>query len=460
MRWTQFVILATWAAAPVSFARSIVADCLIGFGAVSSAGEAAQLTRTTYRQLVETLAPGMSAEAMARVIEGGDPFAIPTDENRELFALAGKIKQFRAMLTDKGWDTEPIRRGLLEELGRRARQNQAEENDRALSLVRSHTSYDLAFPTNESPSGAGRQLVAVSKAEPFRLLLHDLSSRNHQQVPLASGPWNPPALAANGKEIFLPALHSVYRIPIENGVPNVEAAVHLINPLASGSITEVKSDPAGKYLYASNDDNKLARFDLKTNKGVRVDMSDFYGGRSVRDWGLVPGNNNLWIIEQGDNGCLIHRFKVGARGKATAVSPPVKVEQWVTGLTLNSDGKTGVAFSHERQGGAYVVDLSEGKAISLVPEGEPNYGTINRAVAHPTKPEAAMLVLSPDSTSYRLEIVDVAAKKVVKRFEFGRLINSVSYTPDGEGLVITERGRTRVYKLDYLMAASETALGK
>ncbi len=425
--------------------------CLVDFGAISESSEAEVVTSATYWRLIDTLAPEMSPELMAKVVKSGEPFAIPKEDST--LALLKHMKQLREMVAAKGWETPEVKGRLLAELGLRAGLIREAERNRNVAIANEWGDYDLPGPVRDAPRGAGNLFVAITKSEPHRLIVHDRATRTTREYPLPDDIWNPPALSADGQTLFLPALKNVLGVPIVNGVPNLTAAVTLKNPLKGGALTDLKPHPNGRYLYASNGDKKIVRFDLKTNKGVSVNVEDFYDGIFVRDWGIIPGTNHLWSIEQGKHGRLLHRFKVNEKGKAELIRASITLEEPIAGLAFSADGKSAIGYTSEWAGHAAQLDLTRRKETSLIPEADrQKYGSVNSAVAHPIKPQVAMLVSKAgDRNGYRIDFVDVTSTTIVRSVPLNRWVQSIAYTPDGEGLIITDTEQTRVHNVRRMM---------
>ncbi len=400
---------------------------LIQFGACSGlvflgeeVADPGQLVRDTHRELLDKLGGKLTPETLAKMADGGDPFAVPEQPGIDLSALSSRLKEFEAMVRDKKWDSAELRTHLLADLRERSSAGRRTTEKVQREVGKSWSAYVIERPhvNRFQVSPDGRYLVThVSGIGPSTAHLFDLQEQKEVPAVRTTGPFNmnQAVYTHGGEALIAGGLNGqLFRIPA--GGPLTVAGMTTLGK-ADGSLgtpheIAVTSDDRAAYVHL-NDTAKLDpkrgifRFDLKTGERVRVKFATPIDWRAYENWGLDPATDTLWITSESKsdtpgtgkvlgrpNQTEVLRFKVKENGETEALPGWTWTEPETTQLVWSHDGQSAMGFGKDA---LQLATAPFGAAGSVKDLGVP-LNPVDQPVdvldvkVHPTENKAAVLV--------------------------------------------------------------------
>ncbi len=447
--------------------QSICPRTLFAFG--DGVSDPAALVSNTYLDLFYQLGKGrLTADTLEKLVASGDPFTLPDQADTDLIALQHRLHEFRELVKTKGWDTEPMRAKLLDDVRGLIARQRGLAAIREEALANSFVDYPLGFPENASAefSPDGRWVVGVEAKHSLitEYFVHDRRTRRTTKQAMPQLPVGRPFFSPDGKELLFPNhTAQLLRVPFENGVGDFTKSVTVgqaMGPMHSLQTYQFMATPGRIYqgrtvntfggIPSGDGDPALHRFDLNTNTRIKLKVREYLEDFSIAKWGVVPGTDHLWFLSPrlqpftlGNNVKPSWNLHVVAVEDDGTIRPVVRPRTWSEGILRDlvwlDDGKTPVV--HDQYGlwrWSTLLDAPTQIFPRILVQGR--LDTVAQIALHPDGKRAAYLnVLG--SNGARIDWLDLKTAEATEGFALppDAIYRTLKFSPDDGALLLGDK---------------------
>ena len=276
-------------------------------------------------------------------------------------------------------------------------------------------------------------LLVLNKEENSLAIVDPLSGKVLGRAPTGEAPHEV-AASADGKLAFV----------ANYGARDPGSTISVIDVAAAKELRRVDLGPLrrphgitvvdGKVYFTAEVNKLIARYDPATNQ---VDWLLGTGQNGTHMLLFSKDLNHIFTANIGSD-CITAIDRVsGPLGWTETVIPVGKGPE---GIDLSPDGKE-LWAAHSRDGGVSIIDVAEKKVVASL-----NAGT-KRSNRLKFTPDGQRVLIS-DLEGDDLVVVDVPARKEIKRMKLGRQPEGILITPDGSRAYVAVAGDNQVAILD------------
>ncbi len=454
----------------------LVPSCLIQFATLeANEAQAPDLVSRTYAELFDkTGGLKLGAETIQRLVNGGDPFAIPEQVGTDTGVLKKRMVDFEAMVKSRGWDSPELRHRLLTEMMARLTLEEQAAVKVETALQKSEAPHVVTWPqhgvTVMSPDG--KYFLTTSDTPLHKrfgpvygspVYLYNLETRVKTETGSAIGAFFSGVFSPKGDEVTFGDVGAVIqRVPFKDGVLDWSHARQIgTRDTASSEDNRVlnlhySSNPDRVYGGRNGNNQKLLwLFDAKKNQRIKIDVDGYDGGGEVKSWGVLPGTDELYLLRTQGKATRLHYVTVNDLGVITKVNADTKWEQTPGPPTSSEPHTIEVAPDGKRllaHGGTHAYVLRPGNSTPQeLNVGVRNGEMITTVALHPTKEEAVVLVRDWTSNATKLNRVNLGTGTVAGSLDMSREQPYILHlSPDGEWIwTSTNEAKTiKTYRYD------------
>jgi YVTN family beta-propeller protein len=281
-------------------------------------------------------------------------------------------------------------------------------------------------------AGAARLLV-LNKTDATLAIMDPATGKVEGSVPTGEGPHEV-AVSADGRLAFV----------TNYGARTPGSTLSVIDWKARKEVRRVDLTPMqrphgieaaeGKVWFTAESSKLIGRYDPDAN---RVDLL------------LGTGQNGTHMVQVSRDGQRLFATNLGSDTVSVFTHAPdgvtwnqtvVPVGKGPEGLDLTPDGRE-FWTAHSRDGGVSVLDVETRKVVATIDAGTKRSNRIKFTLD-------GKLALVSDLAGGELVVIDVAARKVIKRMPLGRMPEGILMDPDGTRAFVAVAGDDHIAVLD------------
>jgi len=418
--------------------------------------QARELMLSTYEKLLDLPAGNEAREYLLHAIEkGGDPFEFAADRP-ELYFVAKRLKEFRSMLEELGWNSAESHSRLMEVVRHRLGAITEAEAKLHEAIAGGQQDEVLNFQTaNYVQAVPGGRYFVGRRSDPYPskeywVFVYDRVTKTETKVPgYPAGRADHPVVSSDGKWVTVPVGFDMWVHELKEGKLSTPGkrirGMHPVRKWLRGGVDWINNTSAmanPNWVVTQLPDSSTLRLYDHAKGTVRTigghgAFIRGYKSEEQQSWGVVKGENALVLLTPTKTGSALQYGTLDAKGKATwktvATFPPSDNSDQRFYGPIPAGSRFAILNGHPTYDQFTVVDMKDGSVRDLTAN-LPAPKKVNRIEMHPNGKEAMVIYYHAVGNYYEVHWMDLESGKVTPIIKTGT--DYVHLSPDGERIYL------------------------